>query len=82
MSERSIWSLRGVSTEARASVKACAESEGVSIGAWISQAIHEMHALEQAQTTDISRELREPLPPVARMSSIERAMMRAAAGNA
>jgi hypothetical protein len=82
MSERSIWSLRGVSTEARASVKACAETEGVSIGAWVSQAIREMHTLEQSQTTDISRDLPKSLPPATRMSSIERAMMRAAAGNA
>jgi hypothetical protein len=82
MSERSIWSLRGVSAEARASVKACAETEGVSIGAWISQAIYEMHTLEQSQTTDFPLDLQKTLPPLARRSSIERAMMRAAAGNA
>ncbi len=82
MSERSIWSLRGVSTEARAAVKTCAETEGVSIGAWISQAIYEMHSLEQSQTTNISQNLRKSPPPLARRSSIERAMMRAAAGNA
>ena len=41
-----------------------------------------MQTLEQSQTADLSRDLSKPLPPVAQISSIERAMMRAAAGNA
>jgi len=54
MSENSIWSLRGVSPEDRASVKACAEAEGVSIGAWISDAIRELHAREQNQAAKLA----------------------------
>jgi hypothetical protein len=82
MSENSIWSLRGVSPEARASVKACAEAEGVSIGAWISDAIRELHAREQNQAAKLAQGIQNPLPELARKSSIERTMMRAAAGNA
>ncbi|NKB21603.1 MAG: hypothetical protein GKS01_14005 [Alphaproteobacteria bacterium] len=80
MSESSNWSLRGVTPEARAAVKTCAEAEGVSIGTWISGAIREMHAAEQLQPTNNSQDM--PLPQIARKSSIERAMMRAATGNA
>ncbi len=81
MSDKSSWSLRGVSSEARAAVKACAEAEGVSIGTWISDAIRELHAVEQQSKTGYSEDISESLPQIARMSSIERAMMRAATGN-
>ena len=82
MSEKSSWSLRGVTSEAREVVKAGAEAEGISIGAWISDAIREMHDFEQQNISESSEDLVETVPRISRMSSIERAMMRAATGNA
>ncbi|MBK19882.1 MAG: hypothetical protein CMM52_13695 [Rhodospirillaceae bacterium] len=82
MSEKPIWSLRGVSSEARASAKACAADEGILIGEWLSEAIRELNSFEQSIADNSAETKSDSVVSANRMSSIERAMMRAAAGNA
>jgi len=75
------WSLKGISPAARAAAKQAAETEGVTLGAWLSRLIRDVAADQGVTEADIAAPpasrpaVVEPPPQMpSRPSSIERLM--------
>lgn len=69
----SYWSVVGVSSEARDAAVRAASSEGVELGAWLSDLIHRVSAEEMKMA---QMESRATTTVQTKMTSIERAMLR------
>ena len=70
------WSIKGVTTDARARVKAAAKRDGLTIGAWLSQAI------ESGDDAPPSTNVEAPVAPAdieARLDALEARMVALAA---
>ena len=73
----SYWTVPGISPEARDAALRAASAEGVEVGAWLSEVIHRVNA-EEVSITRVEGRTADTVH--AKLTSIERAMLRPDAG--